>query len=155
MALMLAGCFSTPIEYQSKGITQPEADQIIEQVVMEQPPQMRPQAVYINSQYIGFGNGTISQGKSFGSAAEVVPGAVIGGSSSTVTTKEMNERIYFNSIGKVQLYTKRNRYTVQVLGTEGHVIRNFYMTNRVKAERFIDSLNFYRDRAPALGTAYQ
>ncbi|MBD9573681.1 hypothetical protein IB260_00015 [Pseudomonas sp. PDM23] len=151
LSLLLIGCHSTPVQYQAQPIDKRTAVAVIEQVSMEQPQSVRPQQVIVTDDFIGYGNGVRSDADSFGSAVAITPTTAIGAGSTRVITKELSDRIYFNSIGTIQLWTKRQRYIVQVRNTEGYKYRDFYLTNRVKAERFIDALNFFKASAPAIG----
>lgn len=135
LALVLTGCASSLVDYSPQAITEPEAHAAIEQVILAQPGQLRPDSVYIDQHYMGFND----------PAAAGVPV----GKDADAANSRHNKRIYFNSIATVQLYQLSNRYTVQLFGADGQALMGFASESQAQAQRFIDALQFYRDRAPA------
>ena len=148
--LILSGCTSKPMDYTAQPIEKSIALSVLEQVSLEQPQSVRPQHVVITDQYLGFSNGIRSDADGVASAVAIAPGVAIAGGSSRVIAKELYERIYFNSIGTVRLYSKENglfkrrvTYIVSVRNQEGYKLRDFYLTNRQKSEMLVDSLKYF------------
>ncbi|MEK1906082.1 MAG: hypothetical protein AAAB13_09900 [Pseudomonas sp.] len=135
LALVLTGCSSSLVDYSPQGITEPEAHAVIEQMILAQPGQLRPDSVYIDNHYMGFNDP--------GAAGVPVTPAAEG------TAARNDKRIYFNSIASVQLYQLFNRYTVQLFDADGQALIGFASESQGQAQRFIDALQFYRNQAPA------
>lgn len=143
--LLLAGCASKVVEYKAMPITQDQAKSVIEQVLMEQPLKTRPEQVFFTDEYIGYGSGIISATSGFASATPIGVGAIAAGSSKT-SSKAVQTRIYFNSIGTVTLYSKRNRWVVQTRNQAGSVLNSSLVDTQQKAQRFIDAMMFFKTR---------
>lgn len=141
--LLLAGCASKVVEYKATPITQDQAKSVIEQVLMEQPLKTRPEQVFFTDEYIGYGNGIISATSGFASATPIGAGAIAAGTSKT-SSKAVQTRIYFNSIGTVTLYTKRNRWIVQTRNQAGSVLNSSLVDTQQKAQRFVDAMIFFK-----------
>lgn len=141
--LLLAGCASKVVEYKAAPITLDQAKSVIEQVLMEQPLKTRPEQVFFTDEYIGYGSGIISATSGFASATPIGVGAITAGSSKT-SSKAVQTRIYFNSIGTVTLYSKRNRWVVQTRNQAGSVLNSSLVDTQQKAQRFIDAMMFFK-----------
>ncbi|AGL84525.1 hypothetical protein EDF83_3264 [Pseudomonas protegens] len=141
--LLLTGCVAKVVEYKALPITQSQAESIIEQVLMEQPLKTRPEQVFFTDEYIGYGSGTISATSGFASATPIGVGAIAAGSSKT-SSKAVQTRIYFNSIGSVTLYSKRGRWVVQTRNQAGGVLNSSQVDTQQKAQRFVDAMLFFK-----------
>lgn len=148
--VLLSGCGHVRIDYvPHTNIGQDEAVSIIEQVFSEDFGELRAQGVVLTDQYILLSDGVLTRGKAFGSAVPVGNSAIALASSESVT-RELGQRIYYNSLGNSTLHTKRNkqnRYVVLIRNKEGAVQRTVNTTNLQKAERFIDALEYFKRRA--------
>ncbi|WP_244302798.1 hypothetical protein [Pseudomonas saxonica] len=90
-------------------------------------------------EYIGYGSGILSTTSGFASAVPLGGGAIAAGSSRT-SSKAVQTRIYYNSIGTVALYSKRGRWVVQTRSTGGNVMNSSLVDTQKKAERFVDAM---------------
>lgn len=145
-ALILTGCASKVVEYQPATISDEQARSVIEQVLMEQPQKTRPEQVAFTTEYIAYGNGVVSQTNGFASAVPIGNGAFASGSSTT-SSKSLQTRIYFNSIGTVTLYSKRGRWVVITRNLAGSVLNSSLVDGKSKAQRFVDSMVHFRKGA--------
>jgi hypothetical protein len=146
VALLLGGCVSKVVEYAAAPITDEQARSVIEQVLMEQPQKTRPEQVIITSKYIAYGSGVISVTDGFASSAPLGDGAFAAGTSRT-TSKSLNTRICFDSIGEVRLYSKRGRWVVITRSQAGAVLNSALVDTKAKAQRFVDSMVHFKDRS--------
>lgn len=143
--LLLAGCASKVVEYQPAPITVEKARSVIEQVLMEQPPKSRPEQVFFTNEYIGYGNGVVSSSSGFASAVPIGNGAIAAGSSVT-SSKSMQTRIYFNSIGSATLYSRRGRWVVVTRNQAGSTLNLSRVDSEQKAQRFIDAMMHFKSQ---------
>lgn len=132
--LLTSGCASKVIEYQPVDISDAQARSVIEQVLMEQPQKSRPEQVFITDEYIAYGSGVISETNGFASAVPIGNVAFASGSSRT-SSKALQTRIYFNSIGTVALYSKRSRWVVITRNQAGSVLNSSLVDTQMKAQR--------------------
>ena len=139
LVLLLTGCVSKIVEYTPSRISPEQARSVIEQVLMEQPLKTRPEQVVFTDEYIGYGSGILSTTSGFASAVPLGGGAIAAGNSRT-SSKAVQTRIYFNSIGSVALYSKRGRWVVQTRSTGGSVMNSSVVDTQKKAERFVDAM---------------
>ena len=139
LMLLLTGCVSKVVEYPPAKINPEQARSVIEQVLMEQPLKTRPEQVVFTDEYIGYGSGILSTTSGFASAVPLGGGAIAAGSSRT-SSKAVQTRIYYNSIGSVALYSKRGRWVVQTRSTGGNVMNSSLVDTQKKAERFVDAM---------------
>lgn len=143
--LLLAGCASKVVEYQPAPITTEQARSVIEQVLMEQPVKTRPEQVFFTNEYIAYGNGVVSSSSGFASAVPLGNGAIAAGNSVT-SSKAVQTRIYFNSIGTATLYTKRNRWVVITRNQAGGTLNFSRVDSQQKAQRFIDAMMYFKSK---------
>ena len=139
LMLLLTGCVSKVVEYTPAKISPEQAHSVIEQVLMEQPLKTRPEQVVFTDEYIGYGSGILSTTSGFASAVPLGGGAIAAGSSRT-SSKAVQTRIYYNSIGSVALYSKRGRWVVQTRSTGGNIMNSSLVDTQKKAERFVDAM---------------
>ncbi|MDP9511399.1 hypothetical protein Q7O56_20380 [Pseudomonas protegens] len=148
-AMILAGCGHQQLAYTPKavpGMDRQQAVAIVEQVFYEDFSKTRPQSVVVTDQYIALSEGLISKGTSYGSAAPLGTGAIAVGSS-TVSTKEVGQRLYFNSMASINVYQQRvreGRYAVIIRAGDGGQQRVVKMRTLEKAQRFADALEYLR-----------
>ena len=144
LMLLLSGCASKVVEYTPTKITAEQARSVIEQVLMEQPLKARPEQVVFTDQYIGYGSGIMSTSSGFASAMPIGSGAIASGSSVT-SSKSVQTRIYYNSIGTVTLHLRRGRWIVQTRNMAGTVINKCLVDTQQKAERFVDAMTLLKN----------
>jgi len=148
--LLLSGCTATSIPYSAQLVQSDElAAKIIEQVVMEQPLKYRPEGVVITKDYLGVADGIEVKGHSLSSG---VVNSQLVFSSINLKTLDVSTRYYFNSLSRLELYSKRDWYIVQLKNDEHHIVKRFYTRRLDKAERLIDSINHMMASAKAFGT---
>lgn len=143
--LFLTGCASKVVDYQPAPITAEQARSVIEQVLMEQPEKTRPEQVFFTNEYIAYGSGVVSSSSGFASAVPIGNGAIAAGNSVT-SSKSVQTRIYFNSIGSATLYTKRNRWVVITTNKAGGTLNFSRVDSQQKAQRFIDAMMFLKTK---------
>ena len=140
---MLAACGSKLVQYFPSHIDNADvAAQIIEQSMYEQKQGRRPVSVFISKDFIGLSNGTLTDT----SNSNVLIGKqslLVGLGSSKTLTKELHQRIYFNSLGMPLLYTKNGRYVVQIRAESGILLLNVATLSEVRAKKLIDALVFF------------
>lgn len=149
LLMVLSGCTEKYAYMPQQQITESEAKSIIEQVLMEQPIARRPEVVQFTPEFILIGNGIQSKGNSVGTAAVFNGAVAIGTNSSNVITKGVGERIYYNSIGETQIFTKRKSYLILMLNADGKAIKKLSTSSQVKAQRFSDAMNYLKNNAPS------
>ncbi len=130
LALLLAACASGPLPYHPTSIDESSAHDTIQKTVMSQPEWRRPDTSYVDDRYFSLGEAS---------------------SAGTPAAQADSQRIYYNSIDKVLLYAHGQGYQVQLVQADGRVIRSFALADQTQAERFIDALHYYRQRAPKGG----
>ena len=140
LMLLLTGCVSKVVEYTPAKINPEQAQLVIEQVLMEQPAKTRPEQVLFTDEYFGYGSGIVSTSSGFASAVPFGGGAIAAGTSVT-SSKSLQTRIYYNSIGTVTLHLRRGRWIVQTRNMAGTVINKCVVDTQHKAERFVDAMS--------------
>jgi hypothetical protein len=133
-SLFLAGCAST-VAHQASPMTVTQAQAVIEQVVMEQPPKHRPAAVVFTDAYIALSQGTVSNGRAV--AVPVYGFAVANARSVSI---ERSTLLYFNTIADTRLHKKRDWYVLDVVDDEGRILQRVYCRDETKAHRFVDAI---------------
>lgn len=155
-AMLLAGCGHSQIAYTPaapQGITTQRAASIVEQGFYEDYSQEKPQSAMVTAEFIGLSNGSVTRGLTTGTA-QIYNGVAVGLGSTFLRTEEINQRIYFRSLG-VPIVSKRNgrdnRYAVTIRLAEGVTARNVYFRSEQRAREFADALAYLRDSS-ARGT---
>lgn len=143
--VLLTGCASKVVDYQPAPITEQQAKSVIEQVLMEQPEKTRPEQVVFTNEYIAYGSGVVSSSSGFASAVPIGNSAIAAGNSVT-SSKALQTRIYFNSIGTATLYTKRNRWVVITTNQAGGTLNFSRVDTQQKAQRFIDAMMYFKSK---------
>lgn len=142
--VLLSGCSATQVPYSPEPMTNREdSARVIEQVIMEQSAKYRPESVLITDDYLAFGEGYSEKSTGLASGTKLGSNAVIGVGSSRTKGKAINSRLYFNSLGVPQLYTKRGWYIIQVVDNHDAVLKRYYTRDKHKAESFIDALTYF------------
>ena len=144
-ALLLTGCAAKLVEYRPMPISDEQARSVIEQVFMEQPPNLRPEQVFFTDEYVGYGSGIVSTSSGLASAVPIGTGALAVGSSVT-SSKAAQTRIYYNSIATVSLYSKRGRWVVQTRNQPGSVLNSSRVDTQRKAQRFVDAMMHFKSK---------
>ncbi|MFA1562976.1 hypothetical protein [Aliivibrio fischeri] len=140
LILLLSGCGTTPVFYKSKNMPVSEAYKVIDQMVMTQHRNWKPDYFIITDRYLGWDYGSTSHGQT---NAVVYNGFMTGTSSSTI--RNVNERIYFNQIAHVQLldWTRKFKqwYVVTLVDQNGDYIKHILRTrSKSDAKLMIDAL---------------
>jgi hypothetical protein len=157
--MTLAGCGHSKIAYTPvapQGISIKQAASIVEQGFYEDYSQEKPQTAMVTEEFIGLSNGTITRGLTTGTA-QIFGGVAVGLGSTFLRTEEINQRIYFRSLG-TPIVSKRNgrenRYAVTIRLAEGVTARNVYFRSEQRAREFADALAYLRDSSArgALGS---
>lgn len=156
LTLTLSACSSSPVRY----FAMPEknkttAMKIIEQVVMEQPSQHRPQGMNINDEYLGLDYGTktrsnnVSLGLGIHHWGVHHSGLHTGLSTRNLVTKtkSLNERIYHSSISAISLYKRGNYYFAAIRGESGKIAKRIYSVSKKKTVRFADAMYYFVNNA--------
>jgi hypothetical protein len=151
LAVALTGCGHALVDYSPRpDMSRAEAQQVIEQVFLEDYDQnQRPDAVLFDEDYILLADGVVTRGTSVGGATLIGSGALMTGSSKH-TTRQAGLRIYYNSLGRSTLHTKRgreNRYTILIRNKQGSNLRRVSTTSGDKAKRFLDALEVLSRKA--------
>lgn len=120
------------------------AAKLIEQVILEQPSQHRPSSVVVTRAYFEFGTGLTTDTKALTSYLGI---GVTAGSSRSVT-RVTATRIYFNSIGPVKLFKKRDWLIIDVVGNQGERLGRFYTRSENRARRFLDAIKSIQGSKP-------
>lgn len=120
-ALLLLGC--TTLYYQPRPISEDEAYAVITNVTEQQHG-----SIYLDRRYLGFRDES---------------------DAATGTPQDIGERIYFGSLDGIELRRSPRGYRVRLSGPGGEVLREFSISEREQAERFVDALSHYRANAPA------
>lgn len=146
-AALLAACGHSQIAYTPSaptGITIKQAASIVEQGFYEDFSQQKPQSAMVTAEFIALSNGSVTRGVSLASAS-IYGSAIVGLGSTFLRTEEINQRIYFRSIG-TPIVSKRNgrdnRYAVTIRLSEGVTARNVYFRSEQRAKEFADALVF-------------
>lgn len=155
-ALLLAGCGHTMVDYTPKprpGMDTQQAASVVEQGFYEDFGKEKAQSAMVTSEYIALSNGTVSRGVNLGQAS-AYNGVVVGLGSTYMTTQDINQRIYFRSVGEIQVYKKNareNRYAVIIRTVEQTTARRVFFRSESRAEEFADAMEYLK-RSYAAGT---
>ncbi|MEX5343892.1 hypothetical protein [Pseudomonas sp. I2] len=147
--MALAGCGHKPIDYSPApppGMTREQAVETVEQVFYEDFSKTKPQSVVVTEKFIWLSQGLVSKGTTV-ATADVIGNSAIGLGTSTVATREVGQRIYFNSIGKIGVFQRKmksGQFAVVVRATDGSELRAVRMRSLEKAQRFADALEYLR-----------
>lgn len=152
----LSGCGHTMVAYTPTpraGMDTKQAASIVEQGFYEDYGSEKAQSAMVTPEYIALSNGTVSRGVSVGQAS-AYNGVVVGLGSTFMTTQEINQRIYYRSVGAIQVYKKNmreNRYAVIIRTSEGANARRIFFRSESRAEEFADAMEYLK-RSYAAGT---
>jgi hypothetical protein len=140
IVVFLTGCGTTRINYETKKISLEDAYNVIDQMVMTQHREWKPDTFVITDNYLGWGYGSVSNNTSTG---VIYNNALLGASSSTI--RNIGERIYFNKIEGLQLldWTRKFKqwYVVILVGKDGKVIKHILRTRSIsEAQLMMDSM---------------
>lgn len=148
-AFVLVGCGHKQLDYRPAapaGMDRHQAISAVEQGFYEDFSKTRPESIEVTEQFIVLSDGLVSKGSSFGSAAPIGNGAIAAGTS-TVTTKLMGQRLYFNSMGSINIYQKKfrsGRFAVIIRAADGSEMRAVRLRSFEQAKRFADALEYLR-----------
>ncbi|MGP9800660.1 hypothetical protein [Rheinheimera sp. NSM] len=119
----------------------------IEQVFYEQSIKHRPESIVITNDYLGLSSGTQVETKGAGFTSGVAGTLLVGIGTSKSYVKDITDRIYFNSIGKIALFKKRDWFIIQINHSDGRLFRNIYTRDKSKATEFIGSIYYFLERS--------
>jgi hypothetical protein len=141
LSLLFAGCVAN-LHYQHRNtIPTGEAQEIIEQVFMQQPREQRPESVVFTDRYFEIRRGVQTRGRSSGFGLPVGnTGVVVATGRGSQTSREVIDRVYYDSIGNAELWSRRSYWYVEIRDKDNRNPMRVYVTNRSKAERFIDAI---------------
>lgn len=140
LATVLTGCAATQLQHTpTTNMTVADAQLLIEQVLMEQPPQYRPQGVVFTETYWGTSDGVKAVGKSSGISIPAGGVSLTMGDSKSIN-KELTTRIYYSSMGETKLYKKRDWHVIDIHNSDGYRMLRAYSTNEAKAHQFVDAM---------------
>lgn len=148
VAVLAAGCGHQRLDYSAQaptGMKWAEAAAIVEQGFYEDFGKRKAAAALVGEEFITLSDGTISTGQGFAAAVPVGIGAIASGSS-TVTTREAGQRLYYRSMGKPSVFKRRmkDRYAVMVRSVEGANLRVVMFRSLARAEEFANALEYLR-----------
>ncbi|MFG0770466.1 hypothetical protein ACF8PD_01300 [Vibrio plantisponsor] len=140
LVILLVGCGTTPINYQVQPLSATESYNIIDELIMTQHRNWRPDYFVVTDTFLGWGYGVQSSGKT--SAIGSNNSAFV---SSRSTTRNVSDRVYFSRIGQVQLYSWKRKfkqwYVVSLLDGNGNKIKNILYTRSLSdAEKMVDAM---------------
>ena len=146
LAPILSGCGAQLMDYKPKtDMSINEAKSVFERCMMDRPS--RPEFIEFNDDYISLNYGIVTRVRN-----RAFIGGLIGVGSGSSVTKESEERIYYESIDEVVLYSSRRKsntsYTVTLLGIRNqHMLRTY---NLEAAKQIADALqvilNYYKQK---------
>ncbi|MCK6263950.1 sensor protein [Vibrio sp. ZSDE26] len=150
LLLFLSGCAAKHMPYSAKlELSGEAAVKIIEQVVMEQPLNYRPEDIVVTDSYIGLSDGLKTSSHTMSNINED-SGMVL--SSLKIEASDISSRYYFNSISALELFSKSDWYIVQMKNDENLVVKLFYTRSLSKAERLIDAISYMIISAKPFGS---
>jgi hypothetical protein len=153
LACALAGCGSHVVDYSPTPLPandKQQAASFVEQAFYEDAGRNRPSSVLVTDRYILLSNGLLSKTSSFGSAVPLGTGAIAAGDATTVT-KEIGQRLYFNSMTSALIRQKNgraNRFVVMLRRQDGSTLRAVNARSLMEAKRFADAFETLRLSSP-------
>ena len=149
---LVISCVSEPLSYSYKeAVGKSQAINVIEQVLYEQPRKHRPEIVFISDNFLGLSDGKYVKSKGSSTAIQGGDNFVVGVGSVKTFSKDINQRIYFNSIPQPKLFKKGDWYIVQIVDVHGRPLRTVFTLEQIKAEMFIDSIMFLKTHGKEFG----
>jgi hypothetical protein len=135
VARVLTGCAAQVVPYAAK-TSSGNPKSVIEQVFMEQPDKLRPDYISANDEYVEYGEGSRSRINVF---------------SDTSSTRRHVSRLYYRSVAKDELYTKRDYVIVQFRDVHGALLARVIARDLEKGRKLIDSVATLRDKSGTTG----
>jgi len=138
---LLAGCRTNELlEYQgNNSLSANDAATAIDRALMTQTPKFRPESVDVTDEYVMYGMGTITRGRNSLLVTPVGNALAVAGGRSKSKSKELNERIYFDSLSSIRLI-KGRYYIVQIDTNDRQPRKTFAIYNEQQAHGLIDGL---------------
>ncbi len=142
VSVVLAGCGTTPMQYQSNKVPTEDAPMLIDRMIMTQHRAWKPNYFVITEHYFGWDFGTYSSGK-------VTSGIVY--SSFNSTTRSVADRVYYDEISEVKLldWTRKFKqwYVVTLYRADGSQIKHVLRTRSLSdAQLLVDALDTFLDQ---------
>lgn len=157
--LFVSACGSTRIAYQPKDVSLKEANLIVEQMIMTQHQAWKPSYFVITDHFLGWDYGNVTKSSSWGSANAIPLGQngnalAFGSASTTSQSYDVNERVYYNTIEDIHLYSWKRKakqwYLVSLVDKAGHPFKHILHTrNLADAELMMDALSIVLDEQVA------
>jgi hypothetical protein len=138
-ALFVSGCKTVRVDYLPKPIASDRVGRVIEQAIMEQPAKFRPEGVSIELDYIEIGGGTTTNSRSTGIGAPI-GGIVVASGRERGQSKRLVTRLYYDSLGAIQLVKKRSLYIVTIRDKDRALLQRIYIRNQDRAFEFVDAI---------------
>ena len=123
---------------------------------MSQPRTFAADYVEVTDDFIAYGQGTVTTGRSSGAAVPVGNTVVVAGGRSRSVTKAIQNRIYFDSLIAAALYARRGRFVVKVSTNDGLPPQHFYLYSEKTGQLLVNgiySLKRQWDERAALRTS--
>lgn len=149
VALLLVACNHVRTGYDPvtrQGMTWDQAVSVVEQGFYEDYGPQKTAAVVITDQFIALDDGTISTGQGVAYAAPVFGGTGVVGST-TVRSRGVGQRLYFKSLGRVEVFRKKmrdHRFAVIITTSEGATARRVFFRSESRAEEFADAVEYLK-----------
>ncbi len=147
---MLTSCGTTPTNYKQKQVIPKEdAIVILEQLLMTQHPDYRPNNIFINDEFLGLDFGSVTESNTFGSGTPIGNSYFTGSYTKTETTF-VGSRHYFSDIEKIKLLSWKRKlkqwYVITTYNGQGQNTANIYRTRDLnRAKLFYDSFQSVLD----------
>lgn len=148
--LVLSGCSTHVIPYTPEpGALTESPDVIIEEVIMAQPVNLRPETIVVTNEYLMLDDGVVRE--TITTSHSTFSGSVaVGGVAIRAKERSLNVHLYFNALQTPMLYRQNEWYIVQLNNDSGQVVKRFYVRDQRKAEVLIDAITMKIQRAHAL-----
>lgn len=149
VSVLLSACGHTRIDYMPSvraGADIKHSASIVEQGFYEDYGKQKPDSAMVTEEFIALSNGSVTNGVSI-SQAGIYGHALVGLGSTYLTTREINQRIYFRSVGDIWVYKhngRENRYAVVIRSTEQTTDRRVFFRSEARAKEFADALEYLK-----------
>ena len=142
LLFVLVGCAAVPIPFNyDDSLNAREAATAVDRALMTQPPNFRPESVDVTPEYVMYGKGTISRGRNSLLVVPIGNVIAVGRGRSSTTSKNLIERIYFDTYSEAKLYRKRRLFVVMIYSNDRQPVKRFYLYNEEQARALINSLH--------------
>ena len=122
-ALLLSACAQVVPYVAKPGISNPSS--VIEQALMEQKEDRRPEFVRVTGEYVEFGKNTTGE---------------INGFTGKTSVHRNVTRLYWRSVHTSTVYTKRANVIIQFRSAQGSLLAQVVTDDVTKGEQLIDAV---------------